>query len=145
MLTATSMQTTSLSIFIVLRPFTKGAPSHIHQVLSVICGTCLSGTHSRRRSVHVFRRPIGSRDGLLSLIIRTLRQRRGRYTICSRMSAVDLMGGRGPGMTGPATRSTLDSQREISLCDCGDLPVIVETSPSLWSLDCAVVPVRTVN
>ncbi len=29
-------------------------------------------SHSRRRSVHLFRRPIGSRNGLLLLIIRTL-------------------------------------------------------------------------
>jgi hypothetical protein len=29
-------------------------------------------THSRRRSVHLFRRPIGSRNGLLLLMIRTL-------------------------------------------------------------------------
>ncbi len=48
----------------------KGAPSHIHciiYVLGVIWVSCLCGTHSRRRSVHVFRRHIGSRTGLLSL------------------------------------------------------------------------------
>jgi hypothetical protein len=36
--------------------------------VGVICVSCLCGTHSRRRSVHVFRRPIGSRTDLLSLI-----------------------------------------------------------------------------
>jgi hypothetical protein len=41
--------------------------------------SCLCGTHSRRRLVHMFRRPIELRDGLLSLIIRTLPQGAERY------------------------------------------------------------------
>ncbi len=41
----------------------------------IMCGSCQSGTHSRRRLVHVFRRPIGSGEGLFSLIICTLTHR----------------------------------------------------------------------
>jgi hypothetical protein len=43
-----------------------------HNVFGGACGSSLSDTHSRGHSVHVFRRPIGSTDGLHSLIILTL-------------------------------------------------------------------------
>jgi hypothetical protein len=49
------------------------APTYLWflDLLDIPCGSSLPDTHSRRRSVHVFMRPSGSKDGLRPLFILT--------------------------------------------------------------------------